>query len=192
MIYVVMGVSGCGKSLVGKTIAAELGIPFLEGDTLHPPANVAKMAQGIALTDDDRIPWLAKIGAEIAGAGSHGLVVSCSSLKKSYRDQLRGFASGRLTFIFLKGSEAVLAERMKARRGHFMPPSLLKSQFATLEDPSGEADVITLDVSGSRDEMILSALNAVAERSGDREEDVIGAASRRQLRPDEPGAGRSH
>lgn len=174
MIYVVMGVSGCGKSLVGEAIAAALGMPFLEGDTLHPASNVAKMAQGIPLTDDDRLPWLDKIGSEIAGAATQGLVVSCSSLRKLYRDRLRSFAKGRLTFIFLKGSEAVLAERMAARRGHFMPPSLLKSQLATLEDPSGEADVISLDVSAPRDQVIASALDAIARLAEYGENNVIG------------------
>lgn len=172
-IYVIMGVSGCGKSLVGEAIAARLGMPFVEGDTLHPASNVAKMAQGIPLTDDDRFPWLDKIGAEIAGAGPEGLVVSCSSLKKVYRNRLRSFADGRAVFVFLSGSEAVLAERMAARRGHFMPASLLKSQLATLEDPSGEPGVITIDVSPPHGQVIASALAAIAIRQAGEENDVI-------------------
>jgi gluconokinase len=167
LIIVVMGVSGCGKSLVGEAIAASLGMPFLEGDTLHPAANVAKMAQGNALTDDDRFPWLDSIGARIGGAGPAGLVVSCSSLKRIYRSRLRSFAAGQLLFVFLSGSEAVLAARMAARRGHFMPPALLKSQLATLEDPSAEPDVVTVDVSPPRDAVIAEALDAIAAHLGE-------------------------
>ena len=172
-IYVVMGVSGCGKSMVGEAIATALQVPFVEGDMLHPASNVAKMAQGIPLDDDDRLPWLDRIGAEIAGAGPEGLIVSCSSLKKSYRDHLRSFAPGGVVFVFLSGSEAVLAERMAARRGHFMPASLLKSQLATLEDPSGEPGVITVDVSPAPEEVIASALEAIAIRHADEESHVI-------------------
>lgn len=175
-IYVIMGVSGCGKSMVGTAIAAGLDVPFLEGDTLHPPENVAKMAQGIPLTDDDRLPWLDKIGSEIAAAGAEGLVVSCSSLKKIYRERLRSFADGRLVFVFLDGSEAVLAERMAARRGHFMPASLLKSQLATLEDPSGEPDVITIDISPPPEQVISLALDAIDRRMDYEESNVISNA----------------
>jgi gluconokinase len=172
-VYVIMGVSGCGKSMVGEAMAAALEVPFVEGDTLHPATNIAKMAQGIPLDDTDRFPWLDRIGAEIAGAGPEGLVVSCSSLRKIYRDRLRGFAPGRVIFVFLSGSEAVLAKRMAARRGHFMPASLLKSQFATLEDPSGEPGVITVDVSPPPAQVIASALEAIAIRQADEESHVI-------------------
>lgn len=172
-IYVIMGVSGCGKSLVGEAVAAALGAPFVEGDTLHPATNVAKMAHGIPLTDEDRFPWLDRVGAEIAATGHEGLVVSCSSLKKIYRDRLRGFGRGRVVFVFLSGSEAVLAERMAARRGHFMPASLLKSQFATLEDPSGEPGVITVDVSPSPEQVIVSTLEAIALGQACEESNVI-------------------
>jgi gluconokinase len=134
------------------------------------------MAQGIALTDDDRFPWLDRIGAEIAAAGVKGLVVSCSSLRKIYRDRLRGFAGDRLVFVFLSGSEAVLAERMAARRGHFMPASLLKSQFATLEDPSGEAGVITIDVSPPRQQVVVSVLEAIAVWQAGEENNVVSNA----------------
>jgi gluconokinase len=163
-IYVVMGVSGCGKSLVGEAIAAALGVEFVEGDRLHPASNVAKMSKGIPLTDEDRFPWLDRIGAEIAGAGPEGLVLSCSSLKRIYRNRLRRFAEGRVVFVFLRGSEAVLAERMAARRGHFMPASLLKSQLATLEDPSGEPGVITIDVAPPPESVIAAALAAIERR----------------------------
>lgn len=163
-IYVVMGVSGCGKTSVGQAVAARLGLEFLEGDALHPAANVEKMAQGVPLTDEDRFPWLDRIGARIAEAGNHGLVVSCSSLKKIYRDRLRSFARKSLTFIFLKGSEELLTERMAARKGHFMPLSLLKSQLATLEDPTGEPDVITVDIAGTTQDVTARALEAISNR----------------------------
>jgi gluconokinase len=159
-----MGVSGCGKTSVGQAVAAHLGLEFLEGDALHPAANVEKMAQGIPLTDEDRFPWLDRIGARIAAAGNQGLVVSCSSLKKIYRDRLRSFAGKSLTFIFLKGSEELLTERMAARKGHFMPLSLLKSQLSTLEDPTGEPDVITVDISGTTRDVAARALEAISNR----------------------------
>lgn len=161
-IYVLMGVSGCGKTSVGEAVAADLGFEFIEGDALHPPANVEKMAQGIPLNDEDRFPWLDRIGARIAEADGHGLVVSCSSLKKIYRERLRSFAKEPLTFVFLKGSEELLTERMARRKGHFMPLSLLKSQLATLEDPSGEPGVITVDISGTSQDVIERTLRAIA------------------------------
>lgn len=172
-IYVIMGVSGCGKSMVGEAIATALQVPFVEGDTLHPVSNVAKMAQGVPLDDNDRLPWLDRIGDEIAGAGPEGLVISCSSLRKIYRDRLRSFAPGRVVFVFLSGSEAVLGERMAARRGHFMPASLLNSQLATLEDPSGEPGVITVDVSPPSQQVIASALEAIALSQSYEESHVI-------------------
>jgi gluconokinase len=161
--YVVMGVSGSGKSLVGEAVAADLGLVFVEGDALHPKANIEKMSMGIPLTDADRLPWLDKIGQEIATslAAGEGIVVSCSALKRMYRNRLRGSAQGRLIFIFLKGSEEVLAPRMAARKGHFMPASLLKSQLATLEDPSAEDGVITVDISGTPDEVVAETIRKV-------------------------------
>jgi gluconokinase len=158
-----MGVSGSGKSLVGEAVAADLGLVFVEGDALHPTANIEKMSMGIPLTDDDRFPWLDKIGGEIAAslARSEGIVVSCSALKRIYRDRLRSFADGRLLFIYLRGTEEVLTPRMAARKGHFMPTSLLKSQLATLEDPSRESDVITVDISGGKDEVAADAIRKV-------------------------------
>ena len=160
MAYVVMGVSGCGKSLVGDAIAKRFGVEFVEGDALHPEANIAKMSQGIALDDEDRLPWLDRIGAAIRASLDDGkdIVISCSALKKVYRDRLRDFADGRLTFVFLDGSEAVLAARLTARNGHFMPASLLKSQLATLERPAGEDRVITVDIAGSQADVIENAL----------------------------------
>ena len=163
MAYIVMGVTGSGKSLVGEAVAADLGLVFVEGDALHPKANIEKMSVGIPLTDADRFPWLEKIGAEILASLSagEGIVISSSALKKIYRDRLRDFAKGRLGFIFLKGSEDVLAPRIAARKGHFMPLSLLQSQLTTLEDPSAEDGVITVDISGTIEEVIAEAIRKV-------------------------------
>jgi gluconokinase len=142
---IVMGVSGAGKSSVGSAIANALALPFIEGDVLHPQSNVQKMASGIPLTDEDRWPWLDKIGAELATA-EQGIVVSCSALRKIYRDRLRRAADGPLAFIFLDGSLEVLRDHMGKRTGHFMPLSMLDSQLATLEPPTGEPLVLRQDV----------------------------------------------
>ena len=163
---VVMGVSGCGKTSVGEGLTTHLGAPFVEGDALHPEANVAKMAAGIPLTDADRRPWLAAVAARVGADPAPVVVVSCSSLKRAYRDLLRA-ASGRpVGFLYLHGTEAVLARRMNAREGHFMPPVLLASQLATLEDPRGEPGVVTVEIGASFDEVIASAI-VVAEASAD-------------------------
>ena len=130
-LLVVMGVSGSGKTTVGVALAAALGVPFRDADDLHPAANVAKMAAGIALTDDDRMPWLALVGAELAVAPD-GLVIACSALKKAYRQAILA-AAPSVRFVFLDGSRALLESRVQFRRGHFMPASLLDSQLATLE-----------------------------------------------------------
>lgn len=131
-LVVVMGVSGSGKSTVGASLAVALGTPFVDGDALHPAANVAKMAAGIPLDDEDRWPWLAAVGRHLAGAGPEGLVVACSALKRVYRDAIRAEAPGAV-FVELDGAHDLLAKRMRERPGHFMPPSLLDSQLATLE-----------------------------------------------------------
>ena len=161
---VVMGVSGCGKTSVAEGLAASLGAAFIEGDSLHPAVNVDKMSHGIALTDEDRWPWLDTVGRAMADvlAGNGSVVVSCSALKKAYRDRLRSSAGGKLAFVFLKGSRELLMSRMAAREGHFMPVSLLDSQLATLEDPSGEAGVVTLDIDASIDAIVASALDGLS------------------------------
>ncbi len=160
-LIVVMGVSGCGKTSVGEGLAAGLGAPFLEGDVLHPPENVRKMASGIPLDDADRWPWLDRIGGELARAHADGvaLVISCSALKRIYRDRLRERAGGSLAFVFLKGSRALLHERLAERKGHFFPPALLDSQLATLQDPSGEPGVLTLDIAATVPALVRSALH---------------------------------
>lgn len=146
-LVVVMGVSGCGKSTVGRLIAKRLSCEFLEGDDLHPPRNLERMAAGIALTDHDRRDWLKAIAEQLADAHAarYGLIVSCSALKSSYRNQLRT-ASNALAFVHIHGSLDVLEARMQSRTGHFMPPSLLASQLQTLEPPGPDERSITLDV----------------------------------------------
>ena len=144
---VVMGVAGCGKSAVGQLIAAHLSLPLIEGDNFHPATNVSKMQRGEALTDHDRADWLQTLGLELA-RHTKGAVLTCSALKADYRDSLRA-AAAPLCFVYLKISEAEALLRVARRAGHFYPPSLVASQFAALQDPSGEAGVLTLDGAGS-------------------------------------------
>ncbi|MES2280739.1 MAG: gluconokinase [Pseudomonadota bacterium] len=165
-IFVVMGVSGCGKSTVGEQLAEALKLPFLEGDVLHPERNVARMAAGIALNDEDREGWLLTLAERLrqAQAAGQGLVLSCSALKRAYRDILRSGAPG-LRLVYLHGDQALLAARMAARTGHFMPPSLLASQLATLEPPGLDENVQDFDV-GERPEDIVAAVLAGLHQAG--------------------------
>lgn len=162
----VMGVSGSGKTSIGEQLAARLGYAFLEGDRLHPPANVEKMSQGVALTDEDRWPWLDMIGAEIARCldAGDGIVFSCSALKRAYRDRLRHAAAGRLAFVYLGGSRDLLRARMGARTGHFMPVTLLDSQLKTLEVPTGEPGVVAVDIDAPPGDIVERALAALTAR----------------------------
>jgi carbohydrate kinase (thermoresistant glucokinase family) len=139
-----MGVSGCGKSTVAPLLAQHLGGTFIDGDDLHPRANIAKMAAGTPLTDEDREPWLREIGARLASA-SDTLVIACSALKRSYRDLIRDAAPGT-AFTHLHGTRELLAQRLMARPGHFMPVSLLDSQLATLEPLGSEEDGACFDI----------------------------------------------
>ena len=145
---VVMGVSGAGKSTVAAALARVLGLRCVDGDDLHAPASIEQMRRGVPLTDDDRWPWLDRIGAELArpAPGRHGTVVACSALRRVYRERLRG-ACGGLRFVFLQAGAELIAARLKARPGHYMPAALLASQLATLEVPGpDETDVLALDV----------------------------------------------
>lgn len=153
-----MGVSGSGKSTVGARLSASLAIPFADADDFHPPANVQKMARGEALTDADRLPWLDALGQWLA-AQRDGGVIGCSALRRAYRDRLRTHAPG-LRILHLSGNPALIAERQGARQNHFMPASLMASQFATLEAPGPEERAIILDITRPPD---LLAAQAIAQ-----------------------------
>jgi carbohydrate kinase (thermoresistant glucokinase family) len=153
LIIVVMGVSGVGKTTIGKSLAERLGAEFLEGDDFHPAANVAKMRRGEPLDDDDRRPWLEMLAAELARRAAAGVstVLTCSALRRSYRDLLRSGAGIR--FVYLAGDPAFIRQRLASRKGHYMPPSLLDSQLATLEEP-GADEAIRVDVSLAPDAIV--------------------------------------
>jgi len=147
LILLVMGVSGSGKTTVAKALAEHLGWRFQEGDALHPPQNVAKMSAGTPLSDADRWPWLAAIAAVIDGWRAAGVsgIVTCSALKRAYRQVLVGDRAD-VRLVYLAGSKALIAGRMAARKGHFMPAALLDSQFATLEPPEADETPIVVDI----------------------------------------------
>jgi gluconokinase len=159
-VVVVMGVAGTGKTTIGPLLAARFGVPYAEGDEFHPQANIAKMSAGVPLTDDDRRPWLDAIGAWAHERSGLGGVVSCSALKRSYRDRLRAAAPG-LVFVHLTGGRALIEDRMSHRRGHFMPTALLDSQFATLEPLGPDEPGVEVDVAGSPEEITERAANAL-------------------------------
>lgn len=147
VVLVFMGVSGCGKTTVATLLAGRLGWPFEEGDALHPQSNIEKMKAGHPLTDDDRAPWLEKVAAwvdERLDAGESGLI-TCSALKRSYRRVINRRGSG-VVFVYLAGSRETIASRLGARLGHFMPSSLLDSQFADLEEPTPDEPELRVDV----------------------------------------------
>ena len=162
---IVMGVSGSGKSTIGALLAEALGWPFADADGFHPAANVAKMAAGQPLTDADRWPWLDAIATHIGASrtAEQPVVVACSALRRAYRERLRA-GHGDLIFLHLAGAPEVIAARQAARQGHFMPPSLMASQFATLEDPAGEADAVTVSVVASPHEVVGNILSSLGER----------------------------
>ena len=152
MFLIVMGVSGCGKSTIGKSLAELLGWPFYDGDDFHPAENVTKMSQGIPLTDEDRAGWLAALADLIRSSLAQGKpgVLACSALKQKYRDQLC-LDPAQVKFIYLKGSYELIKARMLARPGHYMKPGMLDSQFATLEEPQ---NALTVDISQSPQQIL--------------------------------------
>jgi gluconokinase len=149
---ILMGVAGCGKSSVGEAISARTGIAYRDGDDLHPAANVEKMRSGIPLTDEDRWPWLDQVGRELADKAP--LIIGCSALKRVYRDRIRALAGGPVTFVHLAGSRDLIAGRMAQRTGHYMPLSLLDSQFAALELPQPDEGALTADISQPLDALV--------------------------------------
>lgn len=154
----VMGVCGCGKSSVGERLAQALGLRYLEGDDFHPEANVRKMAGGTPLTDADRAGWLDTLAAELADPlPPTGVVLSCSALKRAYRDRLRR-AAPALQVVHLHGDPALLAGRLAQRRDHYMPPALLQSQLATLEPPAADEHALVLDVASPLDALVDAAV----------------------------------
>jgi gluconokinase len=168
-VLVVMGVAGTGKSTVAGMLSEQLNCELQEGDDLHPAANVAKMTAGIPLDDEDRWPWLDAIGAWIKKKAQHGEpgIVTCSALKRSYRDRLRG---PNVIFVFLNGPRAVIEARMASRKHHFMPTALLDSQLATLEPPGPDENVLEVNLAGRPEEEVAEVLNTLQSRIGSREE----------------------
>ena len=159
-VVVVMGVAGTGKTTIGPLLATRIGVPYAEGDDFHPPANIAKMSAGVPLTDEDRWPWLDAIGAWAHGRAGLGGVVSSSALKRAYRDRLRAEAPG-VVFVHLAGDRALIEDRMAHRQGHFMPTTLLDSQFATLQPLEPDEAGVVVDVSGSPEEITARAVDAL-------------------------------
>jgi carbohydrate kinase (thermoresistant glucokinase family) len=164
-IIVVMGVSGSGKTTIAAGLAKREGWVLLEGDTFHPPANIAKMKAGTPLTDEDRWPWLRAIAAredELRAAGTSA-VVACSALKRAYRDILIG-ARPDVILLYLCGSRSLIGERISGRKGHFMPPALLDSQFATLEEPGPDEHPVIVEIGGSPQAEIENAMGQLRPR----------------------------
>lgn len=170
IVLVIMGVSGCGKSTVAALLSRALNWSFEEGDSLHPQANIEKMAAGHPLDDEDRWPWLARVAEwteECLDAGRNG-IISCSSLKRSYRDIINRRGHG-VEFVYLAGSKKLIAERLAARHGHFMPTTLLDSQFAALEEPTADEPSIRVEIGASAGEIaedVLATLHLESQRTG--------------------------
>lgn len=152
-LFIIMGVSGCGKTTIGSSVAKKIGAKFIEGDKLHSSSNIQKMSNGKALNDDDRWPWLETVANQLTTP--KGIVLaSCSALKRSYRDFITQKAGEPVQFIYLDGSKELITNRMAARTDHFMPTSLLDSQFETLEVPAEDENKIVIDISKPHDEIV--------------------------------------
>ena len=163
---VVMGVSGCGKSLIGTQLAAALGFESLEGDAFHSAENIARMSAGVPLTDENRAGWLANLSERLAQARAQGrhIVLSCSALKRRYRDVLRQ-GDPQLVFVYLHGERAVIEARMASRTHHFMPVTLLDSQFHDLEVPQADEDALTVNIEHSPEEIVSQVVTALRARA---------------------------
>jgi len=159
-----MGVSGCGKSSVAKKISKNLDVPFLEGDDLHPPENIQKMSSGLPLDDDDRWPWLTLCAEQMNHHHSQGYVITCSALKEAYREHLRKRTDHDYTLVYLKGDQLLIARRLAERAGHFMPTTLLDSQFAALEEPD---DGIAISIDDTLDNIVDKILEELTSSSTD-------------------------
>jgi carbohydrate kinase (thermoresistant glucokinase family) len=168
-VVVLMGVSGCGKSTIGNGLSQVLGWPFRDADTFHPPANIDKMSRGVPLNDADRRPWLEAIAQWIDSrreAGAPG-IVSCSALKRGYRQRIIGPRSG-VRLVFLKGEMGLIAARLAQRKGHFMPPALLQSQFDALEEPDETERPLVVDITATPDEIVAAIVASLGD-AGSRE-----------------------
>ena len=163
-LIVVMGVSGCGKSTIGAALAQRLGVAFIDGDDLHPAANVARMAAGIPLDDDDRAPWLSSIGRTLGDHAGAGLVIACSALKRGYRDVIRREAPATV-FVHAHGDAELIRARMAARPGHFMPAALLQSQLAALESLGDDERGVVLDIERPVAELVETSLAHIGRSS---------------------------
>ena len=160
-VLVVMGVSGSGKTTVGRAIAARAGWPFLDADDLHSPESVARMAAGIPLTDADRWPWLDRVAAWIAGRRGEPGIVACSALKRMYRDRLRA-ASPNLRFVYLKATPQEITDRLANRTGHFFPPALARAQFNDLQEPGPDEKPIIVPIGQTPDDIVNRVLAELA------------------------------
>lgn len=164
-IIVVMGVASSGKSTIGAALAKRLAAPFLDGDGYHPPANVEKMRSGTPLTDADRWPWLERLSLALkeAAAGRGLAIGACSALKRAYRDYMTKIAGEPILFVYLEGTKDVIAARIAARQHEFMPPSLLDSQFATLEEPATDENALPVPVTEPVDAIVGRIVDAIAD-----------------------------
>lgn len=161
MVYILMGVSGSGKSLIGGMLADKLDLPYFDADDFHPASNVRKMSSGQPLNDDDRRPWLVSLAEHIRKWNEKkGAVLACSALKKTYRDMLRGENPQNVQFIFLKGPKSLIAERMAKREGHYMPEELLDSQFEALEEPES---AVTISIDQSPESVLKEILENIEQ-----------------------------
>ncbi len=165
-LMVLMGVAGCGKSSVGAALAQTIEATYIDGDDLHPASSVEKMSRGEALTDDDRWPWLAEVGRTL-GSATSPTIIGCSALKRRYREAITVAASAPVLFIHLSGTRQVIEARMSARPGHFMPVSLLDSQFATLEPLAKDENALVVDIDRSLAEVVAKILTTLTKKGSD-------------------------